>query len=68
MNKMTLAITISIMFGFALIIWATDAVSASFGKVGENIALGVVAIVLIVGLVKAKKEKSEEERTENKKK
>ena len=68
MNKMTLAITISIMFGFALIMWATDAVSASFGKVGENIALGVVAIVLIVGLIKAKKEKSDEERTENKKK
>ena len=68
MNKMTLAITISIMFGFALIMWATDAVSASFGKVGENIALGIVAIVLIVGLVKAKKEKSDEERTENKKK
>ena len=68
MNKMTLAITISIMFGFALIMWATDAVSASFGKVGENIALGIVAIVLIVGLVKAKKEKSDEERTETKKK
>jgi archaellum biogenesis protein FlaJ (TadC family) len=68
MNKMTLAITISIMFGFALIMWATDAVSASFGKVGENIALGIVAIVLIIGLVKAKKEKSDEERTENKKK
>lgn len=57
MNKMGIGVVISILFGFCLIIWATDAVGASFGKVGENIALGAVALVLIIGLIKAKKDK-----------
>lgn len=56
MNKTGIAITISILFGFCLIIWATDSVGASFGKLGENIALGLIAVVLIIGLIKAKKE------------
>lgn len=57
MNKMGIGVVISILFGFCLIIWATDAVGASFGKVGENIALGAVALVLVIGLIKAKKDK-----------
>lgn len=56
MKNTEIAIVISILFGFCLILWATDAVGASFGKLGENIALGLVAIVLIIGLIKAKKE------------
>lgn len=56
MNKTGIGIAISILFGFCLIIWATDSVGASFGKLGENIALGLVAVVLIIGLIKAKKE------------
>lgn len=56
MNKTGIGIVISILFGFSLIIWATDSVGASFGKTGENIALGLVAVVLIIGLIKAKKE------------
>lgn len=54
---MGIGVVISILFGFCLIIWATDAVGASFGKVGENIELGAVALVLIIGLIKAKKDK-----------
>lgn len=57
MNKTGIAIVISILFGFCLIIWATDSVGAAFGKVGENIALAAVAIVLIIGLICARKEK-----------
>lgn len=57
MNKTGIAIVISILFGFCLIIWATDSVGAVFGKVGENIALAAVAVVLIIGLIKARKEK-----------
>lgn len=57
MNKTGIAIVISILFGFCLIIWATDSVGAVFGKVGENIALGAVAIVLIISLIRARKEK-----------
>ncbi len=56
MKRTEIAIVISILFGFCLILWATDAVGASFGKMGENIALVLVAIVLIIGLIKAKKE------------
>lgn len=56
MNKTGIGIAISILFGFCLIIWATDSVGASFGKLGENIALGLVAVVLIIGLIKARKE------------
>ena len=57
MNKMGLGITIAILFGFCVILWATDAVGASFGKAGENIALVMVAIFLIIGLIKARREK-----------
>ena len=57
MNKSVIGIIISILFGFCLIVWATDSVGASFGKIGENIALGLVAIVLIIGLIKAGMEK-----------
>lgn len=57
MNKTGIAIVISILFGFCLIIWATDSVGAAFGKVGENIALALVAVALIIGLIKARKEK-----------
>ena len=56
MNKSVIGIVISILFGFCLIVWATDSVGASFGKIGENIALGL-AIVLIIGLIKAGREK-----------
>ncbi len=56
MNKTGIGIAISILFGFCLIIWATDSVGASFGKLGENIALGLVAVVLIIGLIRARKE------------
>ena len=56
MNKTGIGIAISILFGFCLIIWATDLVGVSFGKLGENIALGLVAVVLIIGLIKARKE------------
>ncbi len=57
MNKMGIGITIAILFGFCVILWATDAVGASFGKVGENIALVMVAIFLVIGLIKARREK-----------
>lgn len=57
MNKTGIAIVISILFGFCLVIWATDAVGVSFGKFGENIALGLVAVFLIIGLMKAGREK-----------
>ena len=57
MNKSVIGIVISILFGFCLIVWAPDSVGASFGKIGENIALGLVAIVLIIGLIKAGREK-----------
>jgi uncharacterized membrane protein YhiD involved in acid resistance len=62
MNKMGIAIAFIIMFGFCLIMWATDAVGATFGKTGETIALIAVAVVLLIGFIKAKKEsKSENE-------
>ena len=57
MNKIGIGITIAILFGFCVILWATDAVGASFGKAGENIALVMVAIFLIIGLIKARREK-----------
>ena len=57
MNKMGIGITIAILFGFCVILWATDAVGASFGKAGENIALVLVAIFLVIGLIKARREK-----------
>ena len=49
MNKMGIGITIAL--------WAADAVGASFGKAGENIALVMVAIILVIGLIKARREK-----------
>ena len=57
MNKMGIGITIAILFGFCVILWAADAVGASFGKAGENIALVMVAIFLVIGLIKARREK-----------
>ena len=57
MNKTSIGIVIAVLFGFCLILWAADAVGAGFGKTGENIALGVIAVVLVIGLIKARKEK-----------
>ncbi len=57
MNKTSIGIVIAVLFGFCLILWAADAVGAGFGKIGENVALGVIAVVLVIGLIKARKEK-----------
>ena len=57
MNKASLGIVIAVLFGFCLILWAADSVGAGFGKTGENIALGVIAVILVVGLIRARKEK-----------
>ena len=54
MNKTS--IVIAVLFGFCLILWAADAVGAGFGKIGENVALGVIAVLLVIGLIKARKE------------
>ena len=55
MNKTS--IVIAVLFGFCLILWAADAVGAGFGKIGEIVALGVIAVLLVIGLIKARKEK-----------
>ena len=34
-----------------------DMVGAAFGKIGENIALVVIAAVLVIGLIKTKGDK-----------
>ena len=59
MNKTSIGIVIviAVLFGFCLILWAADAVGAGFGKIGENVALGVIAVLLVIGLIKARKEK-----------
>ena len=57
MNKTSIGIVIAVLFGFCLILWAADSVGASFGKIGENIALGIIAAILVVGLIRARKEK-----------
>ena len=57
MNKISIGIVIAVLFGFCLILWAADAVGAGFGKIGENVALGVIAVLLVIGLIKARKEK-----------
>ncbi len=57
MKKASLGILIVMIVAFLLIIWATDSVGASFGKVGETLALGLVAVVLLIALIKTKGEK-----------
>ena len=57
MNKTSIGSVIAVLFGFCLILWAADAVGAGFGKIGENVALGVIAVLLVIGLIKARKEK-----------
>ena len=57
MNKASIGIVIAVLFGFCLILWAADSVGTGFGKTGENIALGVIAVILVVGLIRARKEK-----------
>ncbi len=57
MNKTSMGIVIAVLFGFCLILWAADSVGASFGKTGENLALGVIAVMLVIGLIRARKEK-----------
>lgn len=56
-SKTTIGIVIAVLFGFCVILWATDAVGASFGKTGENIALGIIAIVLFWGLIRTRRNK-----------
>lgn len=57
MKKASLGILIVMIVAFLLIIWATDSVGRSFGKVGETLALGLVAVVLLIALIKTKGEK-----------
>lgn len=57
MKKASLGILIMIIGAFLLIIWAADSVGASFGKVGETLALGLVVVVLLIALIKTKGEK-----------
>ena len=57
MNKTNILILIVILVAFLLILWAADMVGAAFGKIGENIALVVIAAVLVIGLIKTKGDK-----------
>lgn len=57
MNKTSIGIVMAVLFGFCLILWAADSVGASFGKIGENAALGIIAVILVIGLIRARKEK-----------
>ncbi len=61
MNKATLGLAVILLFGFCLIIWAADSAGAVFGKAGENIALGIIAVVLFVGLIKARRDRDKNE-------
>lgn len=50
-------ILIVILAAFGLILWTTSLVGQTFGKTGEVIALGVVAVVLLIGFIKTKGDK-----------
>ena len=51
-----LKIAAAIGVSFALTVILTM-LAVGFGKIGENVALGVIAVLLVIGLIKARKEK-----------
>ena len=61
MNKATIGLAVVLLLGFCLIIWAADSAGAAFGKAGENIALGIIAVVLAAGLIIARKDRDKNE-------
>ncbi len=57
MNKLSIIIILIVFVAFIAILWAADMVSTSFGDIGENLALGVIAIMLLIGLIRTKGDK-----------
>ena len=57
MSKAALVITFIIMIVFAMILGASSLVGAHFGKAGEMVSLGVIAVILLIGFLKSKGEK-----------
>ncbi len=57
MNKTSILILIVILAAFLLILWVTELVGVRFGKIGETIALVIIAILLLIGFLKAKGDK-----------
>ena len=53
-------LTAVIILVFIAILWACDLVGQTFGPWGENIALGIIALILLIGFFKARKESLEE--------
>ena len=51
-----LKIAAAVGVSFALTVILTM-LAVGFGKIGENVALGVIAVLLVIGLIKARKEK-----------
>lgn len=56
-RKLSIAVVIIVLLLFLIILYATDLVGEYLGKTGENIALGVVALVLAAMLIRTKKDK-----------
>lgn len=54
-RKLSIAVVIIVLLLFLIILYATDLVGEYLGKTGENIALGVVALVLAAMLIRTKK-------------
>ncbi|MBR2546982.1 MAG: hypothetical protein IKF07_02170 [Eubacterium sp.] len=57
MNKHTVAIIVSVIFLFALIVSITDIAGKYLGKNTEMIILGVIAAVLLAILIKDRNDK-----------
>jgi len=66
MGKHTLLILGLVLVVFLIIVWACGLVGNVLGPVGENIALGIIAVILLIGFIKSKREENEEnEQKEN---